>query len=38
VLRLGPRLPRGVQVVFECLHPELFPQSHEANQKMGKNK
>jgi len=38
VLRLGPRLPQGVQTVFECLHPELLPQSHEASHKMGKDK
>jgi iron complex transport system substrate-binding protein len=27
VLRLGPRLPQGVQAVAKCLHPELFNQT-----------
>jgi iron complex transport system substrate-binding protein len=33
-LRLGPRLPQGLQTVAQCLHPELFTQPKESNQKM----
>jgi iron complex transport system substrate-binding protein len=32
VLRLGPRLPQGVQTVAKLLHPELFEQPKEPNQ------
>jgi len=38
VLRLGPRLPQGVQAVLKCLHPELFARPHKVNHGMGKNK
>lgn len=34
VLRLGPRLPQGLQTVTQCLHPELFTQPQESNQEM----
>jgi iron complex transport system substrate-binding protein len=33
VLRLGPRLPEGAQVVARCLHPELFAQTQKTEQK-----
>jgi len=33
VLRLGPRLPQGAQAVARCLHPELFAQPQDKNQK-----
>jgi iron complex transport system substrate-binding protein len=36
VLRLGPRLPQGVQTVARLLHPELFEQPKEPNQIMGR--
>jgi iron complex transport system substrate-binding protein len=31
VFRLGPRLPRGVRTVAECLHPELFIKLQDKN-------
>jgi iron complex transport system substrate-binding protein len=33
-LRLGPRLPQGLQTVARLLHPELFTQPQESNQEM----
>ncbi|MGA2172068.1 MAG: cobalamin-binding protein [Sedimentisphaerales bacterium] len=33
VLRLGPRLPEGARAVAKLLHPELFAQPKDPNQK-----
>jgi iron complex transport system substrate-binding protein len=32
VLRLGPRLPQGLQTTAQCLHPELFTQPPKPRQ------
>jgi len=26
ILRLGPRLPQGIEMIGRCLHPDMFPQ------------
>lgn len=26
ILRLGPRLPQGIELIGRCLHPDMFPQ------------
>ncbi len=32
ILRLGPRICEGIELIARCLHPELFKQEHEAVQ------
>jgi ABC-type Fe3+-hydroxamate transport system substrate-binding protein len=34
VLRLGPRLPHGVEMIARCLHPEIFKQGSETVREM----
>lgn len=34
VLRLGPRLPQGIEMIGRCLHPELFQPRHDAAQQI----
>jgi iron complex transport system substrate-binding protein len=34
VLRLGPRLPDGVEMIARCLHPETFKQAPETIREM----
>ena len=33
-LRLGPRLPQGIEIVARCLHPEVFIRTHDAVQQI----
>lgn len=32
ILRLGPRLPQGVELIAHYLHPDIFTQNHYATQ------
>ncbi|UCF00088.1 MAG: ABC transporter substrate-binding protein [Planctomycetota bacterium] len=32
ILRLGPRLPQGIELIARCLHPEMFTQIHDVKQ------
>jgi iron complex transport system substrate-binding protein len=32
ILRLGPRLPGGVEIIARCLHPEIFPEGTNAGK------
>ena len=32
VLRLGPRLCQGIEMIARCLHPDIFPRKHDATQ------
>jgi len=32
ILRLGPRLPQGIELIARCLHPEIFAKTHYATQ------
>lgn len=34
VTRLGPRLCQGVELIAQCLHPEIFPQKQNAAQQV----
>jgi iron complex transport system substrate-binding protein len=33
-LRLGPRLPHGIEIVARCLHPDVFIRTHDAVQQI----
>ena len=33
-LRLGPRLPQGIEIVARCLHPDVFTRTHDAVQQI----
>lgn len=33
-LRLGPRLPQGIEIVARCLHPDIFTRTHDAVQQI----
>jgi iron complex transport system substrate-binding protein len=32
ILRLGPRLPQGAELIARCVHPEIFKKSSEADR------
>jgi len=32
ILRLGPRLPQGIELIGCCLHPDMFTQIHDVKQ------
>lgn len=32
ILRLGPRLPQGTELIARCVHPEIFKKSSEADR------
>ena len=32
ILRLGPRLPQGIELIARCLHPDIFKQTRNATQ------
>ncbi len=36
VLRLGPRLPQGAELIARCLHPNVFKQENKADKKLDK--
>ncbi len=36
VLRLGPRLPQGVELIARCLHPNVFKQEDKVGKKSDK--
>lgn len=34
ILRLGPRIPQGVELIAHCLHPDIFTKRHKVRQKV----